>query len=132
MRILSVGRPLAHPSIDNFDICAAPFGNGFFFSPLYCITDVREMTLSDPSRESSVINASVMPSAKMSSSGLPDMFVSGSTASERTCNGVELPNNIRLPPGAPLSRAKSTNATNKAAATIGNPNRRSGKAILFG
>lgn len=24
MRILSVGRPLAHPSIDNYDICAAP------------------------------------------------------------------------------------------------------------
>lgn len=24
MRILSVGRPLAHPSIDNFDVCSAP------------------------------------------------------------------------------------------------------------
>jgi hypothetical protein len=24
MRILSVGRPLAHPAIDNFDVCAAP------------------------------------------------------------------------------------------------------------
>ena len=90
------------------------------------------MTLSEPIRESSVINASVMPSAKISSSGSPDMFVSGSTASERICDGAALRNNTPLPPGAALFKAKRTNATTKAAVTSGNPNRLSGEASLFG
>jgi len=48
------------------------------------MADWREMTRSAGSRASSVISASVIPSAKNSSSGLPVRFSSGSTASAGT------------------------------------------------
>src|SRR6266513_1319145 len=54
-----------------------------FFVRLYCITEVREITLSVPICASSVVSASVMPSAKYSCSGSCDRFSSGSTATER-------------------------------------------------
>src|SRR4030095_8827148 len=60
----------------------AIWGNGFFV-PLYCITDVREMTLSALILASSAISASVIPSEKYSCSGSWEKFSSGRTAMER-------------------------------------------------
>src|ERR1700677_2031412 len=49
---------------------------------LYCMTEVPEMTRSDPILARSVINWSVMPSTKNSSDGSPDTFLRGRTAIE--------------------------------------------------
>src|SRR5277367_3954288 len=56
-------------------------GKGFL-APLYCMTEVREMTRGDWTFARSVINWSVMPSAKNSSDGSPDKFSRGRTAME--------------------------------------------------
>ena len=70
-----------------------------FFVPLYCITEVREITLSALICANSVISASVMPSAKYSCSGSCERFSSGSTASDRIPLGSGLPNKrLRNPP----------------------------------
>ena len=53
-----------------------------FRVPLYCITEVREITRSAPTLPSSVITSSVIPSAKYSCSLSPERFSSGSTANE--------------------------------------------------
>lgn len=45
---------------------------------LYCIEEVRDMTLRVPIRAKSVIDASVMPSEKYSGAGSPERFVRGS------------------------------------------------------
>src|SRR4029077_16576324 len=50
-----------------------------FFAPLYCMTEVREMTRRDLTLARSVINWSVMPSAKNSSDGSPDRLSRGRT-----------------------------------------------------
>jgi hypothetical protein len=50
--------------------------------PLYCITDVREITRSDPIFARVVISSSVIPSAKYSCEGSPERFSSGNTAME--------------------------------------------------
>ena len=63
---------------------------------LYCMAEVREITLSAPMRANSWISASVMPSAKYSCAGSPERFSSGSTASEEMRRGGE---------GAPAGRA---------------------------
>jgi hypothetical protein len=49
---------------------------------LYCIEEVRDMTLRVPIRAKSVIDASVMPSEKYSCAGSPERFVRGSAAWE--------------------------------------------------
>ena len=54
-----------------------------FRLPLSCMTEVRETTRKSGMCASSVINASVMPSAKYSWLGFPERFCSGKTASER-------------------------------------------------
>ena len=51
-----------------------------FFVPLNRIDDVREMTFSVLIFARSVVNASVIPSAKYSWSGSQERFSSGSTA----------------------------------------------------
>ena len=50
--------------------------------PLYCMTEVREITRSALILDRLVISASVIPSAKYSCSGSPDRFSNGRTASE--------------------------------------------------
>src|ERR1700722_8638632 len=54
-----------------------------FLAHLYCMTEVPEMTRSEPTLARSVINWSVMPSTKNSSDGSPEKFLSGRTAMER-------------------------------------------------
>src|SRR5580704_16633101 len=54
-----------------------------FFVALYCMTEVPETTRSEPTLARSVINWSVIPSAKNSSDGSPEKFLSGRTAMER-------------------------------------------------
>src|SRR5215468_8920641 len=52
------------------------------------MTDVREMTRREPTFARSVINCSVMPSAKYSWDGSPNRLASGRTAMERIEAGV--------------------------------------------
>src|SRR5208337_3855459 len=52
------------------------------FESLYCMIEVREMTLRPGILATSVINASVMPSANYCWAGSPERFCRGSTASD--------------------------------------------------
>src|SRR2546427_798698 len=54
-----------------------------FWTPLYFMADVREITRSALRRASSEISASVMPSAKYSCAGSRETFSRGRTASDR-------------------------------------------------
>src|SRR5437899_8424173 len=58
-------------------------GSGLL-TALYCITDLREITLSAPILDRSAMRASVMPSTKYSCPGSPVKLSSGSTASDST------------------------------------------------
>src|SRR5436190_1671678 len=60
--------------------CFAISGSGLFV-PLNCITDVREITRSEPISARSAIKISVIPSAKYSCSISLERFVNGKTAS---------------------------------------------------
>src|SRR5207247_2463167 len=57
-------------------------GSGFLCLPRYRIADVRDITLSARILDRSVINCSVIPSAKNSCSGSLERFSNGSTATE--------------------------------------------------
>ena len=50
---------------------------------LYCMTEVREITFSEPSLARCVMSSSVKPSARYSCAGSPDKFSRGKTAIER-------------------------------------------------
>jgi len=70
------------PSITPCTPSSRPISRSGFLASLYCITEVRDITFSDPIFDRSVISSSVMPSAKYSCSGSPERFASGNTASE--------------------------------------------------
>jgi hypothetical protein len=55
---------------------------------LYCITEVRAMTLSSRNRDSFEISSSVMPSEKYSSAGSALMLANGSTAMRYLSKGA--------------------------------------------
>ena len=89
---------------------------GRLFVILYCIVDWREITRKALIFPSSVIRASVMPSAKYSCSGLPERFWSGKTASERI--GAERGRKIRSRQ-PPTFSAKRTRIARPATRRVG-------------
>jgi hypothetical protein len=97
------------PSTTPLTPSARAISGSDFDAFLYGITDVREITFRARMRDSSVITASVIPSAKYSCSGSLERFESGSTASESIRPPFSLPVHRLL--NRPTSAAKSTATT---------------------
>src|ERR1700679_3935121 len=74
---------MADPSTTASTFNSRAISGRLFLAPLYCMTEVPEMTRSEPILARSVINWSVMPSTKNSSDASPEKFLRGRTAMER-------------------------------------------------
>src|SRR6266404_3737944 len=108
------------------------------WTPLYRMTDVREITLSVPNLPRSVIMASVMPSAKYSCVGSPERFSSGRTAREWAPPPVILPESPSRQRRAMRPVRDSTSAPRSTAAgtylrgNLGDTSTEQGRFFLFG
>ncbi len=97
---------ITDPSTTPFTPRARAISGSGFIAFLYCITDVREITLSARIRDSSAINASVIPSAKYSCAGSFERFERGRTARE----SIRLPASSAPEPSAPPESRKGDDA----------------------